>query len=62
MKTITAAGHEAGAVVGWDLAHAAGNIKLELHDWDVDFASWCSYKYMNSGNAGCFVHEKPQQP
>jgi kynureninase len=45
MKTITAAGHEAGAVVGWDLAHAAGNIKLELHDWDVDFASWCSYKY-----------------
>lgn len=61
MKTITAAGHEAGAVVGWDLAHAAGNIKLELHDWDVDFASWCSYKYMNSGpgNAsGCFVHEK----
>jgi kynureninase len=61
MKTITAAGHEAGAVVGWDLAHAAGNIKLELHDWDVDFASWCSYKYMNSGpgNAsGCFVNEK----
>lgn len=61
MKMITAAGHEAGAVVGWDLAHAAGNIKLELHDWDVDFAAWCSYKYMNSGpgNAsGCFVHEK----
>lgn len=61
MKTITAAGHEAGAVVGWDLAHAAGNIKLELHDWDIDFAAWCSYKYMNSGpgNAsGCFVHEK----
>jgi kynureninase len=61
MKTITAAGHEAGAVVGWYLAHAAGNIKLDLHDWDVDFAAWCSYKYMNSGpgNAsGCFVHEK----
>ncbi|WP_432222413.1 kynureninase [Flavobacterium sp. TMP13] len=61
MKTITAAGHEAGAKVGWDLAHAAGNIKLELHDWNVDFAAWCSYKYMNSGpgNAsGCFVHEK----
>ena len=61
MKTITAAGHKAGAYVGWDLAHAAGNIKLELHDWNVDFAAWCSYKYMNSGpgNAsGCFVHEK----
>lgn len=61
MKTITAAGHKAGAMVGWDLAHAAGNIKLDLHDWDVDFAAWCSYKYMNSGpgNAsGCFIHEK----
>ncbi len=61
MKTITEAGHKAGAVVGFDLAHAAGNIKLELHDWNVDFAAWCSYKYMNSGpgNAsGCFVHEK----
>jgi kynureninase len=61
MKTITAAGHKVGAYVGWDLAHAAGNIKLELHDWNVDFACWCSYKYMNSGpgNAsGCFVHEK----
>lgn len=61
IKTITAAGHKVGANVGWDLAHAAGNIKLELHDWDVDFAAWCSYKYMNSGpgNAsGIFVHEK----
>jgi kynureninase len=61
IKTITAAGHKQGAIVGWDLAHAAGNIKLELHDWNVDFASWCSYKYMNSGpgNAsGCFIHEK----
>lgn len=61
IKTITAAGQKAGAKVGWDLAHAAGNIKLELHDWNVDFAAWCSYKYMNSGpgNAsGCFVHEK----
>lgn len=60
MKTITEAGHKQGAYVGWDLAHAAGNIKLELHDWNVDFAAWCSYKYMNSGpgNAsGCFVHE-----
>ena len=64
MKTITAAGHKAGAYVGWDLAHAAGNIKMELHDWNVDFAAWCSYKYMNSGpgNAsGCFVHEKHHQ-
>jgi kynureninase len=61
MKSITEAGHKVGAKVGFDLAHAAGNIKLELHDWDVDFAAWCSYKYMNSGpgNAsGCFVHEK----
>lgn len=61
MKAITEAGHKVGANVGFDLAHAAGNIKLELHDWNVDFAAWCSYKYMNSGpgNAsGCFVHEK----
>jgi kynureninase len=61
IKTITAAGQKAGAKVGWDLAHAAGNIKLELHDWNVDFAAWCSYKYMNAGpgNAsGCFVHER----
>lgn len=61
MKAITVAGQSVGAYVGWDLAHAAGNVKLELHDWNVDFAAWCSYKYMNSGpgNAsGCFVHEK----
>ncbi|WP_296685956.1 kynureninase [Flavobacterium sp.] len=61
MKTITEAGHNVGAYVGWDLAHAAGNIELQLHDWQVDFAAWCSYKYMNSGpgNAsGCFIHEK----
>jgi kynureninase len=61
IKTITEAGQKQGAKVGWDLAHAAGNIKLELHDWNVDFASWCSYKYMNSGpgNAsGCFIHER----
>ncbi len=61
METITKAGHDIGAFVGWDLAHAAGNIKLKLHDWDVDFASWCSYKYMNSGpgNAsGTFIHER----
>jgi kynureninase len=60
MKTITEAGHKYGAFVGWDLAHAAGNIELKLNEWNVDFAAWCSYKYMNSGpgNAsGCFVHE-----
>lgn len=60
IKTITEAAHKTGAYVGWDLAHAAGNIKLELHDWNVDFAAWCSYKYMNSGpgNAsGIFVHK-----
>ena len=61
MKAITEAGHKVGAKVGFDLAHAAGNIELHLHNWNVDFAAWCSYKYMNSGpgNAsGCFVHEK----
>ena len=61
MKSITDAGHKVGAIVGFDLAHAAGNIELNLHNWNVDFASWCSYKYMNSGpgNAsGCFIHEK----
>jgi kynureninase len=61
METITRAGHEIGAFVGWDLAHAAGNIELNLSEWKVDFAAWCSYKYMNSGpgNAsGCFINEK----
>jgi len=61
IPTITAAGHAAGAVVGWDLAHAAGNVPLQLHDWDVDWAAWCSYKYLNSGPgavAGAFVHER----
>ncbi|HLP10768.1 MAG TPA: kynureninase [Flavobacteriales bacterium] len=61
MKGITEAGHRAGALVGFDLAHAAGNIALKLHEWDVDFACWCSYKYLNSGPgsvAGAFVHEK----
>ncbi|MGX7667405.1 kynureninase [Flavobacterium pedocola] len=60
MKAITDAGHKYGAYVGFDLAHAAGNIKMHLHDWGVDFAAWCSYKYMNSGPgnvSGIFVHE-----
>jgi kynureninase len=58
---ITAAAHERGAIAGWDLAHAAGNVPLKLHDWDVDFAVWCTYKYMNSGPGGigqAFVHER----
>lgn len=61
IPAITHAAHEVGAIAGWDLAHAAGNIPLELHNWNVDFASWCSYKYLNSGPgsvAGIFVHEK----
>ncbi len=58
---ITRAAHGRGIVIGWDLAHAAGNVPLRLHDWDVDFAVWCSYKYLNSGPgaiAGCFIHER----
>lgn len=61
MKAITKAGHAAGAIVGFDLAHAAGNVPVKLHDWDIDFACWCSYKYQNSGPGGIggiFVHEK----
>ena len=61
MPAITAAGKKAGAVVGWDLAHAAGNVPLRLHEWGADFAAWCSYKYLNSGPgalAGVFVHER----
>jgi len=60
MPGITEAAHAVGAVAGFDLAHAAGNVPLSLHDWDVDFAAWCSYKYLNSGpgNAGAiFVHD-----
>lgn len=61
MKTIAAAGHKVGAIVGFDLAHAAGNIELQMHDWDVDFAPWCSYKYLNGGPGavgGAFIHER----
>ncbi len=61
MAAITRAGHAVGATVGFDLAHAAGNIELKLHEWDVDFACWCTYKYLNSGpggTSGAFVHER----
>ncbi len=61
MKTIADAGHAVGAKVGFDLAHAAGNINLQLHDWNLDFAAWCTYKYLNSGPggvSGIFIHER----
>ncbi|MDO7850783.1 kynureninase [Hymenobacter convexus] len=61
MAAIARAGHAVGAYVGFDLAHAAGNLDLRLHDWDVDFACWCTYKYLNSGpggTSGVFVHER----
>lgn len=61
MQAIAKAGHAVGANVGFDCAHAAGNINLKLHEWDVDFAVWCTYKYLNSGpggTSGVFVHER----
>ncbi len=61
MKAITEAGHKKGCVVGFDLAHGAGNLELKLHDWGVDLAAWCSYKYLNAGPGavgGVFVHER----
>jgi len=61
LEKITKKAHEVGALAGYDLAHAAGNVVLNLHDWNVDFACWCSYKYLNSGPggvSGVFIHEK----
>jgi kynureninase len=61
IPSITKAAHNAGVIAGFDLAHAAGNVPLQLHEWDVDFACWCSYKYLNSGPGavgGCYVHER----
>jgi kynureninase len=61
MAAITEAGHRVGAYVGFDLAHAVGNVELQLHDWEVDFACWCSYKYLNSGPggvAGVYIHQQ----
>ncbi len=61
MEAITKAGHEKGCIIGFDLAHAVGNIPLELHKWNVDFAVFCNYKYLNAGPGGisaCFVHER----
>lgn len=64
IKHITQAGHARGCMVGFDLAHAVGNLPLSLHDWGTDFAVWCSYKYLNAGPgsvAGCFIHERHAQ-
>ena len=61
MQLIAKAGHKTGAIVGFDLAHAAGNLRLEMHDWDVDFAAWCTYKYLNGGPGavgGAYIHER----
>ncbi len=61
LQAITELAHRKGCVAGFDLAHSAGNTLMQLHDWDVDFAVWCSYKYLNAGPgavAGCFLHER----
>jgi kynureninase len=61
IEDITRAAHKNGSVCGWDLAHGVGNVPLLLHEWDVDFAVWCSYKYLNAGPGaigGLFIHEK----
>jgi kynureninase len=61
LRNITKAAHQAGALAGFDLAHVVGNVPMQLHDWDVDFAVWCSYKYLNAGPGavgGAFIHER----
>ena len=61
LKAITDAAHKVHAIAGFDLAHVAGNIPLQLHDWNIDFAAWCSYKYLNGGPGaigGVFIHER----
>lgn len=61
MPRITKTAHKLGIICGFDLAHAAGNVELKLHDWDVDFAAWCTYKYLNSGPgavAGAYIHQR----
>ena len=61
IPTITKYAQDRGLTVGWDLAHAYGNVEIKLHDWNVDFAAWCTYKYGNAGPgamAGLFVHER----
>ena len=69
LQAITRAAHQVGAYAGFDLAHAVGNVRLQLHDWEVDFAAWCSYKYLNSGPGGpggAFIHarhaDRPELP
>ena len=61
IPTITRHAHSKGILIGWDCAHAVGNVDLKLHEWEVDFAVWCTYKYLNAGpgaTAGLFVHER----
>jgi kynureninase len=61
VKTITDAAHRVGIITGFDMTHAVGNISLQLHDWNIDFACWCSYKYLNAGPGaigGVYIHER----
>ena len=64
IERITAHAHSLDLIIGWDLAHAVGNVPVQLHEWQVDFAAWCNYKYVNSGPGaigGLFVHSKHGQ-